>query len=274
MVGCEGAQCPHYWIRRSTTSLVRHTQTAMMSEVDVRRWRHCFICRGPSLRISETELPYRPYWATTEGAFGLCRAHWRMAARRVYYARVIRLRGIFEAISLYEPGRILRLEAIPNSRSTPSAGRKWRQLLFAKKRVSCLCGQDAVDVGHRIPSLAFRLSGVPAAESYFAENLEPVCRRCNVQWSDFCRPDFNLRLHRTRWRRLRAALSVAHERGIRVGVPSISPRWGYPGSPVFDVRRLTASEIITPAAYVVNEYCSRPMFLVPSEAVPVFRLAR
>ena len=210
----------------------------------------CFVCRRPASKRTGLALDsLADYFGDRRARFpaeaGLCTSHARSAAGEMYI-RVDAVRDRLKCLSLMDGHTILYVERSNRSLSGGyRSATKWRNRLLGPQ-ARCLCGKPATELGHRIPLLCFRLAGLPARDSYFRGNLDPVCRQCNIEWMHFCYPHCRARddlsktnaqdLHLEIRRRIRLALRAASRRNLRVAVPTIAPRRGWPGNPVFDVR--------------------------------------
>lgn len=135
----------------------------------------------------------------------------------------------------------------------PSVGTRRRVL---SDGVTCSCGRVATEIGHVIPRLYFKLSGLSIAESYFPENLVAVCRRCNALWCDLEYPDRTIRAkgwtswELTGWcRRLKDAHAAARDRGIRVYLMPRCEWW--PGLPIVRVPRDRTEPVLEVRGYFV-----------------------
>jgi hypothetical protein len=241
--------------------------------VKLRPSPRCAACGDPAAWSTRIALPYRPWWSTAADCFGLCRGHRDNAMRGLYYARDPSRERAFIVESLLGGHDALCVEAVPPYGRAPSQAARWRAQLFSSPTVRCRCGAPAGELGHLIPSLAFRITGTPVALSYYEENLEPMCRTCNIEWSDFFRPEFmRFRRQRERWERLRVALDAARSRGVTVGVPPVAPRRGWPGVPIFDCRTLKRADHIEPIGFVMRSGQPRGLYLVPSDAIRPYRV--
>ena len=154
----------------------------------------CHVCRsraerGTKLALAALrdyvghDLPRLPKTA------GLCAVHARSSTFGLFY-EVERHGREVVGLSLLDGRSVLRAECAddPTPRVAPAhVIRKWRARVMGPQ-TKCMCGSPAVHVGHRIPLLCFRLSRLDTVQSYFAGNLDPVCRECNIDWMHFCNP--------------------------------------------------------------------------------------
>jgi hypothetical protein len=220
----------------------------------------------------EHKLPMLPERA------GLCSAHQRFATRGIFYP-VKREGDRLTCLSLVDGTSLLCVEYAPKQRrSGPSRViSHWRKQLLPPG-TKCLCGALAVEVGHRIPLLCFRIAGLNPHEAYFDGNLDPVCRQCNIDWMHFCDPTHGVHSKNTRavWqerrRRLSYAIADAKLTNIRVPVPETAPRCGWPGNPVFSLTKQPLPAVVEPVAFVDDLYYRHVRFLRPSEMKRPLRL--
>jgi hypothetical protein len=244
----------------------------------------CYIgrCREPA--VAKSTLALAAARANPTAALprlpreaGLCAAHWRIA-RRGFFVQAGRENGVLTCLSLLDGRTVLRAVYAGKrgeKARLPREAAQWRQHLLGPGAL-CMCGREAREIGHRIPLLCFRLSDIAYSKSYFAENLDCVCRKCNIDWMHFCHPApwwrVNARVWSERHRRLRMAVMAARQRGIPVAVPARAPKCGWPGNPVFDLGRCSLPAIIEPVAFVQDLYFPHERFLKPSEMRRPLRL--